>query len=274
LTLINNPEKYFGKETKIIYVKADNSYNKRSLRKNNIESLNLDEINKTTEIDSGTKITINGLSDWIFMPYNYEFKQNQKDLINKLQKKEINTTKLTIDPKYTLDEIVKDISTSKIKAGKIFKDIYDSLDGKINQNSMFVYSGPMQEGRYQKYCYFVGERLYTPFCYHEVYCCYHNHNKVGCIYTGDGNLNIVDIKSVYKNYWKNVGTIQVPHHGELKSFNNEVLKDNHYCCPISVEKNNSYGHPSVEVIGDILSSRSCPILVTEELDSLYIEIIE
>ena len=141
---------------------------------------------------------------------------------------------------------------------------------------MFLYSGPIQKDRYHKHYYYVGDRcgFYPPFYYHCVYRPNRNRNKVGCVYTGDGNLNVVDINTVYKSYWENVGTIQIPHHGDFKSFNNKALKDHYYCCPISVGKNNSYGHPSVKVIADILSSRSCPIKVTEELNSEYIEIIK
>jgi len=106
------------------------------------------------------------------------------------------------------------------------------------------------------------------------YFCRYYSDKVGCVYTGGGNLNIVDIKSIFSSFWNNVGTIQIPHHGDIKSFDKKVLENKYYCCPISVGKNKPYGHPSDKVIADILSLRSCPIKVTGELNSEYIKIIE
>ena len=55
-----------------------------------------------------------------------------------------------------------------------------------------------------------------------------------------------------------MGTIQIPHHGDLTSFNKSILDDKHYLCPISVGEYNSYGHPSSKVIADILSQDSHP----------------
>ena len=273
LTLINEPEKYFGDKTKIIYVRP--SENNESPINDNTETQNLDDIVKTDtnkfELKSGVKLTISGTTNWIFIPYNNNYTNNHNDLIKELKSEGFDTTKLTTEPNYTLDKIIKDVSLSKSKGGKKFKEIYDRLNGKVNQNSMFLYSGPIQNNKYHKHC-FVGN-MHKHF-YHHLYCHCGNFDKVGCIYTGDGDLNLVDIKTVYKTYWKNVGTIQIPHHGDLKSFNKKALEDKYYCCPISVGKNNSYGHPSNKVIAEILSKRSCPILITEELDSMYIEIIE
>jgi len=274
LTLINEPEKYFGDKTKIIYIRP--SENNESTINDNTETQNLDDIVKPNdankfEIESGVKLTISGLTNWIFIPYNNNYTNNHNDLIKELKSEGFDTTKLTNEPNYTLDKIIKDVSLSKSKGGKKFKEIYDSLNGKVNQNSMFLYSGPIQNDKYHKHC-FVGD-MRRHFYNHLYYHCNHS-DKVGCIYTGDGDLNIVDIKSIFRSYWENVGTIQIPHHGDIKSFNKKVLKDHYYCCPISVGKNNSYGHPSSKVIGEILTLRSCPVLVTEELDSMYIEIIE
>ena len=274
LTLINEPEKYFGDKTKIIYIRP--SENNESPINDNTETQNLDDIVKPNdankfEIKSGVKLTISGLTNWVFIPYNNNYTNNHNDLIKELKSEGFDTTKLTNEPNYTLDKIIKDVSLSKSKGGKKFKEIYDRLNGKVNQNSMFLYSGPTQNNKYHKHC-FVGD-MHRHFYNHLYYHCNHS-DKVGCIYTGDGDLNIVDIKSIFRSYWENVGTIQIPHHGDIKSFNKKVLKDHYYCCPISVGKNNSYGHPSSKVIGEILTLRSCPVLVTEELDSMYIEIIE
>ena len=274
LTLINKPEVYFGKETKIIYVKPSKKTESPIIE--SVEPQYLEGFTKPNNtdhivIESGTKITINGLKNWIFIPYNNNYINNHVDLIKELKSEGFDITKFKSDPNYTLSKIVQDLSISKSNGGKKLQDIYDRLNGKINQNSMFLYSGPINNGPYHKDC-FVGNL--TKCLYNNLYF-YHNRlNEVGCIYTGDGDLNIVDIKSIFINYWGNVGTIQIPHHGDIKSFNRKVLIDKYYICPMSVGKTNNYGHPSNKVIAEILSSGSCPILITEELDSMYIEIIE
>ena len=87
-------------------------------------------------------------------------------------------------------------------------------------------------------------------------------------------MNKIDIEKIYKDYWNLIGTIQIPHHGSLKSFNESILKDQYFLCPFSVGENNSYGHPSGKVISKILSYASFPLLVTEDADSEFIETIK
>jgi beta-lactamase superfamily II metal-dependent hydrolase len=112
------------------------------------------------------------------------------------------------------------------------------------------------------------------FYRHEWYSMAIEEQRVSCIYTGDTDLNKVNIKSIFRNFWKNVGTIQIPHHGDLKSFDKNILNDRYYLCPISVGENNTYGHPSYKLIANILSHKSCPILVTENSTSGFIEYIK
>jgi len=152
------------------------------------------------------------------------------------------------------------------------RTVYDKLDGKINQNSMVVYSGVKNNNSFhfdRHNSNFYGHSL------HRFQDCYWRHEEKGvsCIYTGDTDLNVVKIKQIYQPYWDSVGTIQIPHHGDKNSFEKDVLDDRYFICPISVGKNNSYGHPSMDVIADILSRDSCPILITEDLDSGFVETI-
>lgn len=273
LTLINNPNDFFGDKTEIIFVKP--SENSERPIENNTDIQDLDNLTQSNvnklEIESGTKFTINGNKNWVFIPYNYNHTHNSIALINELKTAGFNTDKLKSDSNYTLDKITKDVSMPKSIGGKKLREIYDKLNGRINQNSMFLYSGPIPNTDHHKFC-FTGDNIYCNcknLNFHKNYS-----DRVGCVYTGDGDLNIVKINAIFKIFWDNVGTIQIPHHGDLKSFDKNSLTQNHYYCPISVGKNNSYGHPSSKVIGEILAAYSCPILITEELDSVYIEIIK
>ena len=168
------------------------------------------------------------------------------------------------DPNYVLNEDVK----------KAIKAIYKKISGNINQNSMFLYSGPLSK---ESSRHFWGERCWHGniynchfACYDYDYCSY----RVACLFTGDGDLNIVDVRNKYSLYWDLIGTIQIPHHGSWKSFKANALNNGPFLCPISVGNKNSYGHPSQRVISDILFRRSFPILVTEDLDSAFVEIID
>ena len=175
--------------------------------------------------------------------------------------------KLKKNPKYTIE-------TTIYKRKKI-KDIYKKVSGNINQNSMLLYS---RINRINSNCEM------TKLCFsrskycHVNFCCFYclpifEPHRVSCIYTGDTDLNIVKIKSIFKNFWESVGTIQIPHHGDIKNFDKSVLDDKYYLCPISVGEKNSYGHPSFKLIAEILGKDSYPILVTETATSGFIEVI-
>jgi len=269
LTLINKPQNYFGNETRLIFV-SPSEENGNVLNEDkeprNINDLKINDNNRI-EILSGQAISLSNEYDWVFIPYNYKFKSRNLQLIKELKNEGFDCNKLTTDSTYALDEIISDVRLTKKQGGKKFKAIYDKLSGSINQNSMILYSGPLRNQYYQKHC-----RHGNCYDWHYYECC--SFDKVGCVYTGDTDLNVVKIKSVLNFLWDKVGTIQIPHHGDIKSFDNQALSSGNYCCPISLSTNNSFGHPSTKVIGEIMKNHCCPVLITEKLDSLYVEIIE
>ena len=261
IPLLENPEKFFGKSTTIIQVEPteNNKIGK-------IEPFIIKEINNNTILKSGQPLQISSNSDWIFIPYNYEYKNRYKKLVKKFEdvgfsEKEVNSlqdgTRLTL---------------KKMKDRNRFQKIYDSLsshgrNSKINENSMLLYSGPITNGRFKKksYSYDLEKDMI-----HGILI---KNNRVACIYTGDTNLTVVDIRIVFISYWNMVGTIQIPHHGDEKSFNNNILDKKGYCCPISIGSNPS-DYPSKSVIKEIISQDSYPILVSEYLNSGFIEYID
>lgn len=260
--LVSNPNEFFGEETQIIGVRPNSD-----TEIGEIPSLNVLEINETRTIPSGTPLTISGLNDWVYIPFNYKYDERNKQFLYELQKKGIDVDRLKTDPDYIIDKTVKD----KIK------NIFDSsgVSGNINENSMFLYSGPSCKKDLYKH-FWRGKGWCDDIC-----CCdfdffhhpCHSH-RVACLYTGDGDLNKVDVKKIYTKYWDLIGTIQIPHHGSSASFNVNVLHTGRFLCPMSVGNTNPYGHPSQRVIAEILSNRCFPILITEDADSTYIEIID
>lgn len=261
--LVNEPNKFFGEGTQIIEVKPHSEGN---IEEGNI--INVSERPDIKEVPSGTGLTINNLNDWVYIPFNYKYESRSKEFLCKLKDQKIDVEQLK-DQKTT--------GTNYILDPKVIKKIkvaYEEISGDINENSMFLYSGPL----YKKDIHFWRGRCWLKCFYweHPYYSPYHyNTHRVACLYTGDGDLNKnkVDVRSIYNQYWDLIGTIQIPHHGSLPSFNANIFYDEYFICPISVGKKNSYGHPSQKVISEILLHESYPILVTEDIDSTFVEVI-
>ena len=267
LTLIENPQEFFGQETQIITIEA--SENSENPINDSIEPINLDN-STTTNIQSGSILRKNFKSyEWLFIPYNYQYSSRNNELEVLLIASGFDVEKLKTNSKYTINKAISN--------RKKLKEIYTKVNGNINQNSMLLYSGI---NCLHRDCEQEAFHLDYPFRYFRCHDEFHHirwhrmrkeRHRVSCIYTGDTNLNVVKIKSIFRNFWKSVGTIQIPHHGDIKSFDKFVLDDRYYWCPISVGETNTYGHPSCTVISEVTSQDSCPILVTENLSSGFIE---
>lgn len=261
LTLLQDPKKFFDKETFVITV---NPTDEHAEDNEEIEILGIGGTgngNGIISINSGTKLTITTKGvKWAYIPHNFNDHDRNKELCDKLIKGGFTVDSLREDSEVTLSCI----ETQRKK----LKEIYNDLEGKINENSMVLYSGPLEDKKsFLKESYSLS---YDSPCLHKPF---EFNNRIACVYTGDADLNKIDIKVVYKSYWNNVGTIQIPHHGDIKSFNVNILKDNSYVCPISVGNKNTYAHPSSTLKAIILKNNSYPVLVTEDLSSTYIELI-
>ena len=263
-TLVSDPTQYFDPETQIIAVKPGEGNEERSNKED--ESGKEGKNNKVEIISSGDILPFDTKeSDWVFIPHNYEYKNRSKAFVEKIQDSVVDLQKLKKDPEYATQKRIID----KLKR------IYKEFDKNINLNSMFLYSGPLSLENSNIH-YWRGKCWRDNiFCWHfDYYAHRYNTHRVACLYTGDGDLNKVDIRKIYKKYWDIIGTIQSPHHGSSASFNADALDNGCFLCPISVGNKNSYGHPSQKVISEILLKRSYPILVTEDVDSTFVEIIE
>ncbi|AYQ57608.1 hypothetical protein MS2017_1946 [Bathymodiolus thermophilus thioautotrophic gill symbiont] len=267
-TLIENPQEFFGQETQIITVQESED-NERPINDN--ITIDLENL-KTTNIQSGSILrkTFNSYK-WVFIPYNYLCNSRKIELEKLLRSSGFDVEKLKNDSKYTIDEIVSRRTE--------IKKIYTKVKGNINQNSMLLYSGInclYKDCKQEAFCFdcpYRYFRCYAEFHHIRWYRMVKQRHRVSCIYTGDTDLNKVKIKSIFKFFWESVGTIQIPHHGDLKSFDKSILDDKYYWCPISVGEKNSYGHPSYKLISEIVVQNSYPILVTEDLNSGFVECI-
>lgn len=257
--LVSDPNEFFGRETQIIGVRPSSD-----TEIGEIPSLNVLEINETrTEIQSGTPLSINGFNDWVYIPFNYQYKTRSNEFQNKLHNEGIDVGKLKTYPDYLLYGIT-DVEKKKIIGVYNGRGIYKGkgVSGNINENSMFLYSGPSCEKDLHEHSWIRGDYRCDLFrCYVNIDSYSH---RVACLYTGDGDLNKVDIRKIYRRYWDLIGTIQIPHHGSGKSFKATPFDEGGFLCPMSVGNKNSYGHPSPIVISELFLKRNFPILVTED----------
>lgn len=264
IEILDNPSNFFGEGTKIIYVKA------RSKDDSPIEVQDTKDISNITDpIDSGTALTSSSITNWMYVPYNHRFQTRSTELETALK-----NAGFTDEDVSNLDKTLDNI-TDKAQRQKL-KKAYEKVSGNINENSMFLYSGPTITSHHN----WELESMYTMHhhChrYHHCYfpICFDFHyieDKPACIYCGDGDLNVVSIRTVFQCLMNMVGTIQIPHHGSIKNFNIDEIPKN-TLCPLSVGKN-TYGHPSLSVLTDIIEEGSCPICVTDNPTSFFVEFI-
>lgn len=126
--------------------------------------------------------------------------------------------------------------------------LYDDQYSNPNEESMTVLSHPLVKTDPQK--------------------------KATCLYTGDSpfrtkkRLNF--IKDFYKPYWKDIGTIQVSHHG-CEIDNPEDLYDHSVTGVMCYGTNNSYGHPGMGTFINIAIPKGNARIVTENTPDPYLQ---
>lgn len=258
VTLISSPQEYFGDGTKVIQIRPNN------------EDLSFEKVHDPISIEqcdgymsSGTPIYINCFNNscpnddnWCFIPYNFDFSSR------------VTAFKSNVSNKGLDYDSLDDLTYIKGHLDDI-KKCYEGLPGGTNGNSMLVYSGPISEGHELGRHY-----LRNCWCNPHFFIVHHPRMKPACIYTGDVNLNDVDLnKLLPPRYEQFVGTIQVPHHGSMLSFNNTNFYNRPIIAPISYGNSNTFGHPSAKVLDSLLRSRHIPVSITNDLGSLYIQTI-
>lgn len=252
--LASNPGQFSNdRNISVIQVKAGEDPEAEANSERPTIEINPDSNIETREIDSGTiiKIPNSQISNWVFIPFNHEEKQRTKQLEEQFKDRDIDLNRLN-ETDYFKDN------------RKEIRDAYASLDGNVNENSLFVYSGPNDSS--------VSYRPY-PFSFFCEFFYFHprdTYDKPACIYTGDGDLNVVNIHKVYKDFFGFVSTIQIPHHGSKKSYNEQDFTTGDHICPISFGEDNNYGHPAGHVFASLVHNRNYPVPVSEKASSVLV----
>lgn len=224
----------------------------------------------------------NGDPDWVFIPYNRN-QERKSDLDDQLTllladpvfKREIDGLGLALGSLADLKNALISDTFAELIDNRIIKkklqEAYQRVTGTINGNSLLVYSGPSVECDGDSYTFRYRRYRFFPF-YPEENLWYH----VACLYTGDSDFDLVSYEQDLGGRWNNVGTIQLPHHGSLDSFQYERNKekfDRYFVFPISCGETNRYGHPSGKVLSFLFSMDCVPIIITENSSTLYMQLI-
>jgi beta-lactamase superfamily II metal-dependent hydrolase len=238
--------------------------------------------NKVQSKDGGKDITLRfeeGEPDWVLIPRNVSARSRRDELLEKLDKMLADTDFREKSHQYGLpivgsgEELLnrlldKEYVDGVIRTKKLrnaIKSAYEKVAGGVNVNSLLLYSGPATDARnYMMYPMYPNQFKRMRY------------RRVGCLYTGDCDCDIDGWKSgLYSAVWQNIGTIQLPHHGSLKSF--DVKKNNIdrvYYFPVSCGSTNSYGHPSGKVLAYLVKMDGLPQVVTEMANTVCMQEIE
>ena len=237
--------KYFSdKEIQITFIQpsTENNQIRDSLLIDNLED----------SISSGQPIMIKNHCKWIYVPFNFRFNQRSNMLKDELNKIGINIDNFTDKYEKIKDKIIK---------------IYKSLKGDLNTNSLVIYSGN----------YINNKNKCKMECFNQHFY-YRYWNRSGCLYLGDynskGKQKWHEFKNAFKHYFKNIGTIQIPHHGSRHNYTAKLNFKGNLLSVISAGINNKFRHPHASTLKQIILKDGIPIIVTEKASSRLIQKIE
>lgn len=252
----------------------------------------ISEESNSEELISETSMAIFGtnISDWIYLPHNFRNDLKHKQLLSELANIDLQLTNSIFDD----DDVDFDKLKQLWKSGsdndkELIKSAYRKVPGKLNANSMTLYSG-MKSSYYLNYgCddYCCDKRFfgfYRRFYRRGAWNGFIYLKKNGCLYTGDYEAGEFDKGSktfktrkqkwesfvaIYQQYFKNVGLVQIPHHGSnynyTDGFRTQIACATYF---LSAGDKNNHGHPNKEVIVDLISNGSLLNIVTENIYSM------
>ena len=185
---------------------------------------------------------------WVFRPVYIPC--NHSKLSDELQKQGFNNLVLALSNQEfsVAEEEIKKIFKSEDETKKLRK-CYEKATKCFNFHRIMlpVYSGISNPG-----CV-IKKKQYVP-------------DEKNCLYLGDyiaDNTQVVDLlKNDLGNYWNDIGTLQVPHHGS-KENNCKDLYEREFVSVISTDPNYKYHHPDKESLIYMLNSRCTIILVNK-----------
>lgn len=303
---MRNPGILFDNDTRIIRVAPTDE---EQMYDENNRILNLNDL--SSEIPSGTRIGVrpawmNCLYEWCFIPFNFHYKEREREFKRLLS----DGIPGNFEGGLEFEDLEKDPADFINKNRKPLRQICDIFSGKTNDQSLLLYSGPTGESLEMEY---VGSSLgyYQELIRHiqqhwyyepEIIRWISHHTDMSqfrhvlslnlsqrkehpaAIYYGDITLRGRLVRSLtrrLKDYMKFVGTIQLPHHGSDRSFDESVMSDHSNWTEHPYPDNTvlfvmsagskSKTHPGKTVVSMLSKSRQAYLVVKENRSSGYAE---
>ena len=201
---------------------------------------------------------------WFFRFFNYKVVDSRLKSFEKCVKSVIQNNDLIVAIK----------SKSQLQQ---LKKCYYNLQGDFNDTSLVVYHAPIMPNRFKMLGLVCNYHYYNPpVCSVHFLNNFsiHAHSSVGHFLTGDINLNKrwTEIERHYNRYFSKVAVVLVPHHGARKSWSKTILTKIAQPCSwvVSAGISNRYGHPSSNVIEDIIRKRGI-LYISSELNEISIK---
>lgn len=207
----------------------------------------------------GVVIKIDGI--WMYKPFNYSTDTSMDPFKYELERENLDLRKMhKIDYVWT--------------HRKILKSIYAKMKGKINFNSMLLYSDVL--GNIDKVISY-NDGSYSPCTDSDICSHFDCKKEVGCLYLGDSSPKSLE-QFVNRNQYikKHINILQVSHHGAVNDTRKENIVDllSLNIAVLSYGTDNNYGHPSAVVIDILNHSNKIIKHVTEKRDSLFFQNIK
>jgi len=217
--------------------------------------VDINDISSRT-VKSGTKVifTFKNQLEWIYLPFNFDSNKRSSELL-----KEFTSRNIPLDTDNFINFYTK--NKTKVRAA------YDAIEDDLNTNSLVLYSDICKNEYFQKAIgYYSRNSLAEKFSM--------KHISVGCLYLGDynakGSKKLQELKEKYREYQRYISIIQIPHHGSIENYHENLnFKDN--LISIISAPRNSYNHPNAEVLKQIVQKKGFSIIVTDDESSKFVQ---
>lgn len=234
--MIVDTEGYFGEGTEIIRILPEQGGQQVNEQMDSTEELKYSGIALHNSFSA---------SGWLLIPFNYNYAEKISELKDLLFLRGLKYERLT-EKDYIKDNY------------DLIQEAYKEMRGNPNITSLTLFSG-VNRSCSDTLIYQNGNTNIIP--------------GPNCIYLGDVSMNSKFMERLRIHigpYIENLYTVQVPHHGAKGALNPFILKQDSVA--VICHKEGDSKHPSPKVVNDIRSSHSCPIFVTEDRLTEFMEI--
>ena len=197
------------------------------------------------------------VSKWIFRFFNYKVDEKRIRAFRKC----VESKKIDLSDNNSIKKAITNPNTRAI-----LTKCYKMLRKNLNDTSLTLRHGPV--GKYNATFHTINScnsRYFCISCGSEhtfgPRCCFDRSDSFGHLLTGDLSLNYskkhLELFKHYRNELQRTSLCQLPHHGAKLNWNCQLLREAQNCFSwvASSGFSNSYAHPGIDVVLDILNAR-------------------